>query len=64
MGSSGSKNSSDAFNSSLPALESEKAFAKNKRQLEPDVIGAKLASKAQVVAMFGYGIYASFSVIE
>ena len=60
MGSSGSKNSSNDLNSSLPALESEQAFAKNKRQLEPDVIGAKLASKAQVVAMFGHGIYASF----
>ena len=60
MGSSESKNSSNDLNCSLQALESEQAFAKNKRQLEPDVIGAKLASKAQVVAMFGHGIYATF----
>ncbi|CAG5081576.1 Oidioi.mRNA.OKI2018_I69.PAR.g9915.t1.cds [Oikopleura dioica] len=53
MGSSSSKNTADPLNSTLPELESEQAFAKNKRQLEPDVIGAKLAAKAQVVAMFG-----------
>ena len=42
----------------LPKLESQSSFVKKKRQLEPDMNGAKLAANAKCIAMIEHdGIY-------
>merc|ERR1712227_639343 len=38
--------------SELPTLETIDVYARKKRQLEPDMVGAKLASSAKCVAQF------------
>ena len=47
----------------IPELEGENEYKKKKKQLEPDTIGAKLATKAKCVANFDQDFIYRFGII-